>query len=164
MHNIDHLLSLLGEERDVLTHLLDLVREERSCLLLNHVERLEAVIEEQMSLLAVQRHSSLRITQELAELSSALDIDGSPSLGCVIEHLPSSQADVLRSRHEELTALAAELQREGRITWHMAQQAMNYIDFALKLIGRSCLGAMPYSPHKKSSAPASVQVLINNCA
>jgi len=164
MNSIDHLLSLLGGQRDILTRLLELVREERSCLLHNQTERLETVIDEQVALLAEQQASSGNITREIENLSASLHIDGARSLTRVIEHLPLPQARQLRTAHRELSALSTELQREGRITWRMAQQAMNYIEFALKLIGRAKIGAVPYTSPTRAGAKMPLQVMIDNCA
>jgi len=163
MSNLEHLLSLLGSQREVLSRLLELVREERECLVHNRTERLEVVIEDEVQLLAIQREVSTRIVRELTRLCLAHGLEGQPSLGRLIDAVPAPDADRLRDCSTTLTTLTTELQREGRITWFMAQRAMNYIDFALKLIGRAQLGAVPYSP-RAAQTPASLQVLINNCA
>ena len=164
MKSIEHLLSLLGSQRDILTRLLELVREERSCLLHNQTQRLEAVIDEQVALLSEQRRSSIEIGKELGLFAEALHVHRELSLSQLLEQLPPAQARRLRTPYTELTTLSTELQREGRITWQMAQQAMNYIDFALKLIGRAKTGAVPYSSPLKASTRASLQMMIDNCA
>lgn len=164
MKSIEHLLSLLGSQRDILTRLLELVREERSCLLHNQTQRLEEVIDEQVALLSQQRSSSMEIGKELEQFAVELHVNRELSLSQLLEQLPPAQSRRLRIPYTELTTLSTELQREGRITWRMAQQAMNYIEFALKLIGRAKIGPTPYSSPLKASARTSLQVMIDNCA
>jgi len=164
MKSIEHLLSLLGSQRDILTRLLELVREERSCLLHNQTQRLEQVIDEQVALLSQQRSSSMEIGKELEQFAIELHVKRELSLSQLLEQLPPAQSRRLRIPYTELTTLSTELQREGRITWRMAQQAMNYIEFALKLIGRAKIGPAPYASPLKANTRTALQVMIDNCA
>lgn len=163
MTAIDHLMSLLGTQREVLQRLLDLVREERACLLSSKLERLEAIIEEQTTLLAQQGACATRIVRTLDTLTNQLQVTGRASLANIAPHLPSPAAEQAGRYYRELTALADDLQQEGRVNWHLAQQALTYVDFTLKLIGRAKSGPLPYTPDMQH-AKVALRLLVDNHA
>lgn len=163
MTALEHLLSLLGNQREVCQRLLELVREERSCLLNSRLDCLEAIVEEQSALLAKQGAGSTLISRDLERLADELCIEGRISLARLIEHLPASPAEQARAYYRDLTTLADDIQREGRVNWHLAQQALSYVDFTLRMVGRAKAGPQPYAVSASQDRTA-VRLLMDNCA
>lgn len=159
----ENLLNLLESQRGVFCRLLELVRQERACLLHSRLDSLDAIINEEVALLSQQRINASHITRELERLAMLLGLDGHVTLARVTEHLPPSRATRLQDYYRELHSLAIELQHEGRVTWQLAQQALSYVDFTLKLIGQAKAGPVPYSPHVKTSSRAALRMLVDRC-
>jgi flagellar biosynthesis/type III secretory pathway chaperone len=163
MEAIDRLLPLLGNQREVLLRLLELVHEERTYLLNSQLDHLETAVEAQGNLLAKEAALSTQITRVLDRLGKELHISGRASLARIIEHLTGSVADELRDYYRSLTQLADQLQREGRINWHLAQQALKYVDFTLKLIGDAKHQPVSYGPSAHRARGKSTQLLMDSC-
>lgn len=160
----NHLLSLLASQRDVLSRLLEHVRDERQCLLNNRIDQLDLIISNQAALLAQQHQLSTRITRTLTRIGAEMQLDGRMSLARIAEHLPSPAAEQARAYYRTLTNLAEELQREGRVNWHLAQQALNYVDFTLRLIGQVKSGPLPYVPPTQRDGCTPMQLMLDSCA
>ncbi len=160
----EQLLILLGNQREVLLRLHELCRQERESLLNSAVDRLEAIIQEQSKLLATQSRLSARIAYALQRLAAEQRLTGAPTLSQVAAALPAPDGDTLRAHSHALAELADTVQQEGRVNWYLSQQAMKYMDFTLKLIGRSKEGPQPYVPtaHLRDTRP--MQLLLDNRA
>ncbi len=160
----EHLLVLLANQREVLTRLQELGRTERESLLNSQLDQLEGIVQEQGRLLSSQARLSSRIAQLLARLSQELQLTGTPTLSNIAESLTGPDAQTIRSYCRELNAMAEDVQREGRVNWYLSQHALKYVDFTIKLIGRSKDGPMPYLPTAQPRAARPMQFLLDNQA
>ncbi len=164
MHGIDELLGLLEAQQTLLTRLLGLTREERDCLLDSRLDRLEAIVAEQTELLTAQRTLSTRIAAQLARLAADQGLEGRITLARVAETLPEPAAAHVTTYYRTITTLTETVQREGRTNWHLSQQALKYVDFTLKLIGRAGEGARLYSPTAQAAPRPAVQLWLDRSA
>jgi len=164
MNTAKLLLALLGNQRDLLLQLLEITREERACLLSNRLERLEEIVEEQARNLHEQAGLSRRIVRTLERLSHAREGADPISLTGIFDALTAAEARDARAFYQELSALAADIQREGRVNWHLAQQAIHYVEYTLKLIGRAKDGPRTYSPVQHGESRRPIQLLVDSCA
>ena len=163
MNTAERLLVLLGTQRELLMRLLELTREERACLLHSRLEQLATIVEEQSAALQEQADLSRRITQCL-ERSCPGSPRGAVTLTALLASLTEPEARRVRAYADEVAALSANIQREGRVNWHLAQQAMRYVDYTLQLIGRAKVGPLPYTALPHAGARPSVQMLVDSCA
>ena len=138
------LLGLLKQQQDVLARLQALCAEQRECILGSDIIRLDVVTQQQQSLLAAQAALSTRITRVLEGMCRDLALDGPPSLARLAETLTGDDSRQVRQFHQDIRRRAAEIQRDGRLNWYLAQQALRYIDFTLKLVGHAQDGPQPY--------------------
>jgi hypothetical protein len=161
-HNL--LISRLEIQREVLLRLLELNREERACILGHQLDRLEEIISEQATLLKRQAKLSEQIGAAIEQLGAGLQLEGWITLARVAEALTGDQAQPLCDLHRELTALSTQLQRESQVNWHLAQQALQYIDFTLKAIGSLQEGPRTYKRRPQRETSAAVQLLMDHCA
>lgn len=159
----ENLLNLLETQRGVFRRLLELVRQERTCLLHSQLDSLDAIIDEQSALLSQQRINASHITRELERLAVRLHIEGHVTLARVAEKIPAAYGTTLTDLYRELHSLAAEVQHEGRVTWQLAQQALSYIDFTMKLIGKAKSGPTTYAPSMKAPSRTAMQLLVDSC-
>ena len=165
MNTPELLLALLGNQRDLLLHLLELTREERACLLYNRLERLEQIVEEQSQVLLEQTGLSRRITRALERLRHARQENAATvSLTGILDLLSEAEAGEVRILSQELSGLASEIQREGRVNWHLAQQAIHYVEYTLRLIGRAKDGPRPYASSPGGEPRHPIQLLVDSCA
>jgi hypothetical protein len=164
MHGIDELLGLLEAQQTLLTRLLGLTREERDCLLDSRLDRLEAIVAEQTALLATQQQLSNRISLALTHLADALHIDGRITLARVAETLTGPAAARVTAFYRAITSLTETVQREGRTNWHLSQQALKYVDFTLKLIGRTQSDSKLYAPGAQAASRPAVQLWLDRSA
>jgi len=164
MSAMDHLLGLLASQQDVLSRLQELCREERACLLNSQLDRLDDITQEQRTLLTSQAHLSTRIIQTLDRAGIELGLTGRMSLARVAENAQGPVTERVREFYSDISAMADELQREGRVNWYLAQQALKYVDFTLKLVGRAKEGPLPYTPHAQAGSMRSTQLLMDSCA
>lgn len=164
MNLIDHLLSHLGTQRDVLLRLQALSQEERTCLLNSRLDRLEEITAEQQVLLTTQAQLSHRITNHLERLGAELQLSGRITLSRIAETITGPQAATLQAYYREITEVAEYVQREGRVNWYLSQQALKYVDFTLKLLGRVKSGPALYTPRVQEKSNRSMQLLMDSCA
>lgn len=163
MSAIERLESLLGSQQEGLSRLLDLCHQERQCLLQGHLQQLEPITREQAELLARQSILSMHIFTALEHAAGALGLPEHAALQDVIDRLEAPRNPRLQQLARSLMELASTLQQEGRINWHLAQQALRYVDFTLKVIGKAKDGPQTYSPMTQA-APAAAQLLVDSCA
>ncbi|HEY3418643.1 MAG TPA: flagellar protein FlgN [Armatimonadota bacterium] len=164
MSEIDRLVPLLASQQQALTRLLELAREERSCLLEGHLDRLTEIVQEQTTLLTDHGRLSKQITSSLERIAAARQLSGRVSLARIIPCVDDKRASQVRLYYRALTSAADELQRESRVNWYLAQQALKYVDFTLKFIGQAKDGPLPYAPPQQSGQPRAVQLLMDSCA
>ncbi|MHB9024212.1 MAG: flagellar protein FlgN [Armatimonadota bacterium] len=164
MSGIDHLFTLLESQQQVLTRLLELTREERGCLLDGRLDRLTEIVREQAAQLTEQGRLSTQITTSLERLAAARQFSGRISLARFTECLDEPHAGRMRRHYRALTAAADELQRESRVNWYLAQQAMRYVDFTLQCIGHAKDGPLPYMSPLHTKQRRAVQLLMDSCA
>lgn len=165
MSALESLLALLARQHALFSRLQALVQEERACLLNSELDRLEGIVQEQSALLTEQSLLSSRVLSTLEGVKTALRLDGRLSLARLAEYLDDpAQAATVRNYHRELAGMADEIQREGQVNWHLAQQALKYVDFTLKMIGRSKEGPLPYTPTAQDGPQKPVQLVMDSCA
>jgi len=144
MGAIATLLSLLQQQQEVLARLQALCAEQRECILSSDIDRLDAVAQQQQALLAAQATLSARVIRILDTLGHNFSLTGTPSLARIAETLTGDDGRQVRHFYQDISRRAGEIQREGRVNWYLAQQALSYIDFTLKLVGSAQEGPMPY--------------------
>lgn len=164
MYALDHLLTLLARQRDVLQRLLELARDEQACLLNSRLDTLDTIVEAQANLLIEQGTLSIDIVHALEQLAVEHPFDERITLARVAEHLPMPAAAQVRSLYRDLTAMAETLRREGRINWALAQQGLRFIRFTLQAIGRTKDGPLPYLPHQRSGEGNALRLLMDASA
>jgi flagellar biosynthesis/type III secretory pathway chaperone len=164
MSEIDRLVALLENQQQALTRLLELAREERCCLLEGHLDRLTEIVQEQTALLADHGRLSAHITTTLERMAAAAQLAGRVSLANIIPCVDEARAGKVRLYYRALTSAADELQRESRVNWYLAQQALKYVDFTLKFIGQAKDGPLPYAPPVHTAQRRSMQFLMDSCA
>jgi flagellar biosynthesis/type III secretory pathway chaperone len=163
MRVVEHLLEMLEKQQQILLRLLELVREERSCILNSRLDQLDRITQEQVDLLHQQETLSPRIISGLQEVGKALNASGHLSLARISEYLEEPAADQARKYHKSLTSIAEEVQQEGQVNWQLAQHALKYVDFTLKLIGQAKEGTQTYSlPSQENTKP--MQLLLDQSA
>ena len=153
------LLSLLRQQQEILARLQALCAEQRDCILSSDIARLDAVAQQQQPLLAAQAVLSTRIIRALENLYRDLSLTGPPSLARLAEVLTGEDDRQIRHYYQDIRHRASEVQREGRVNWYLAQQALKYIDFTLKLVGHAKDGPKPYL-HLGRSLPAPAMHLL----
>jgi flagellar biosynthesis/type III secretory pathway chaperone len=163
MSPTDALLNLLVRQQEVLTRLLELCREERACLLDSELPRLEVIIDAQSSLLSEQARINARIVQVLDTMGTELGLAGRCSLARVMEQLGDEGARY-RTHYQRLHELTETVQREARVNWHLAHQALKYVDYTLKVLGRAKEGPEPYSPFALTGSSRRLQLLMDSSA
>jgi hypothetical protein len=164
MRAIERMESLLAAQQVGLSRLLALCEQERTCLLNGNIQQLDTVTREQAELLA--RHAIL-CTQTFSALEAAasqLHLPAQTAMSALLAHLDLPTGQRLQSSARILTEMADTLQREGRINWHLAQQALRYVDFTLKVISQAKDGPRPYAPSTQPPPAMSAQLLVDSCA
>lgn len=117
------LTSTLREERELLRTLVTLVEEQRDCLIAGDAARVSDIAVSQAALL-----QKLSRTMPLALPGTT---DSAPDTAIQIDE-PDNP--VTRHLQEEITILAARLQQQSLINRKLAEEAMQYIDFTVKLL------------------------------
>jgi hypothetical protein len=164
MSAIERLEALLESQREGLSRLLDLCHAERQCLLQGHLQQLEPITREQAELLARQSVLSMHVYTALEQTARALDLPEHAALQDVAARLEAPHGPRVQQLSRALMELAATLQQEGRVNWHLAQQALRYVDFTLKVIGKAKDGPRPYALPSQSVPATAAQLLVDSCA
>ncbi|HOF86723.1 MAG TPA: flagellar protein FlgN [Armatimonadota bacterium] len=164
MKALEQLERLLEAQRDGLARLLDLCARERECLLAAGIAELDAITHAQAELLARQAWLCTQTFTALEALAQRLEMPPHTALSELIPRLDAETGARIQRRAQGLTELADAVQREGRVNWHLAQQALRYVDFTLKVIGQAKEGPHPYAPVKPSAPQQGARLLMNSCA
>jgi len=164
MQALEQLERLLDAQRDGLSRLLDLCMRERECLLTAGIAELDTVTREQAELLARQAWLSTQTFTALEDLACSLEMPAHSALSDLLPRLDAEAGSRLQRRARLLTEFADAVQREGRVNWHLAQQALRYVDFTLKVIGQAKDGPHPYAPASPSAHRNGARLLMNSCA
>jgi hypothetical protein len=160
---IDHLLSLLGSQRDTCCRLLELVRAERDGLTAQRFDDLDAIVNEQIGLLARRRVYASRITHELQRLVAALSLDRPAPLAAIMARLPRAAARRVYAGYRDIAVLSFALRREGSEVCRLAQQAVTPTNFTCELLFR--VQAKPVeAPEIRSRRRGGQRVTIQHCA
>jgi flagellar biosynthesis/type III secretory pathway chaperone len=157
------LINLLDHQRGVLARLRELIDEERTCILDSKIERLQEIVEEQKLVLAEQARLSAQIMRLLDRIGNQVHSEETFSLSMVIQYLPEPLASTVSDYQRELSAALIEIQREGRINWYLAQQALKYVDFTLRLISNNST-PQTYQARPQSEPRRSARLLMDSCA
>jgi flagellar biosynthesis/type III secretory pathway chaperone len=157
------LINLLEHQQGVLARLRELIDEERSCILDSKIERLQDIVEEQKLVLAEQARLSAQIIRLLDRIGNQVQSDESFSLSMVIKYLPEPFATTVTNYQRELSTALLDIQREGRINWYLAQQALKYVDFTLRLISNNGT-SQTYQARPQSEPRRSARFLMDSCA
>ena len=162
---VDHLLDLLEQQQEILARLRALIHQERESLLDGNLGQVEEVTNVQSHLLAQQAKLSARIAALLRQLGGQLHLDGHISLAKIVDFLSDEQAHRVRAYYQEISSLAEDVQREGRLNWHLSQQALKYVEFTLRTIGRAKESPAPsYAPAARAGHERPIQLLMDSCA
>ncbi len=157
------LVNLLEHQRGVLSRLRELIDEERTCILDSKIERLQEIVEEQKLVLAEQSRLSAQITKLLDKIGNQVQSNELFSLSMVIQYLPEPIATTVENYQRELSSALIDIQREGRINWYLAQQALKYVDFTLRLISNNG-SPQTYQQRPNSEPRRSARLLMDSCA
>ena len=166
MGAFDYLLTLLASQREVLLRLQTLCRQERECLLNGQLDRLEEIVTEQQNLLTKQAALSTRITSTLGRVGQDYQLGDDTSLSHVADQLFTGGEG--RNRAQLSPGVEVDVGRAPargtREFGYLAQQALKYVDFTLKLISKSKDGPTPYLPPAHTAQRRSLQLLMDNRA
>jgi flagellar biosynthesis/type III secretory pathway chaperone len=157
------LINLLEHQRGVLTRLRELIDAERTCILDSKIEELQKIVEEQKLVLAEQARLSTQIIRLLDRIGNQVQSEETFSLSMVIKYLPEPMAETVANYQRELSTALIDIQREGRINWYLAQQALKYVDFTLRLISNNGT-PQTYQARQQSEPRRSTRFLMDSCA
>jgi flagellar biosynthesis/type III secretory pathway chaperone len=132
----NELLSILEEEKEALSELIQATAAEQKALTSGQIEELEVILKGKESVIQRINQMEVNRSQIVAVLAGYLDLEGEPSLKSLSARLSGPESDRLEELGLEVAEMSGQADRLNRINAYLIGSSLNYLDtFINRLAG-----------------------------
>ena len=133
---VSRLISLLSEKESALQELLQLLEEERNCLLQHDMEKLQSQAKKKLELYDRLTGSARLCRQLIDQLGAELGVAGAHNLSPLLQRLPQPQRETLQGLQRRLLVLGSAMLQLSSLNGHLIKGALLTVTRSLEFFGR----------------------------